>query len=131
MSDPSQNSTVEEITKGVKTLEIDGNQEIENLREIILQGVKSIETVTELISQLVYEEDRRRNQFKDILRMVKNLLESNSHRTHTIAKRYGRKYPPLTGPLARMLMDLAGLEDLVSCKDIEEMKEEIEELDNW
>ncbi len=130
MSDPSRNSTVEEITKGIRTLDKD-NQEIENLKEIILQGVKSIGTVTELISQLVYEEDKRRNQFKDILKMVKNLLELNSHRTHTIARQYRRKYPPLTGPLARMLMDLADLEDLVSCKEIEEMKEVIEDLDNW
>jgi len=130
MSDPSSNSTVEEITKGIRTLDID-NQEVENLKEIILQGVKSIGTVTELISQLVYEEDKRRSQFKDILKMVKNLLESNSHKTHTIARQYGRKHPPLTGPLARMLMDLADLEDLVSCKEIEEMKEVIEDLDNW
>ena len=130
MSDPSSNSTVEEITEGIKTLEVD-NQEVENLKEVILQGVKSIGTVTELISQLVYEEDKRRSQFKDILKMVKNLLESNSHKTHTIARQYGRKHPPLTGPLARMLMDLADLEDLVSCKEIEEMKEVIEDLDNW
>jgi hypothetical protein len=130
MSDPDSNSTVERITKGIKTLDID-NQEVEKLKEIILQGVKSIGTVTELISQLVYEEDKRRSQFKDILKMVKNLLESNSHKTHTIARQYGRKYPPLTGPLARMLMDLADLEDLVSCKEIEEMKEVIEDLDNW
>jgi hypothetical protein len=130
MSDPSHNPTVEEITKGIRTLDID-NQEVENLKEIILQGVKSIGTVTELISQLVYEEDKRRSQFKDILKMVKNLLELNSHRIHTIARQYGRKYPPLTGPLARMLMDLADLEDLVSCKEIEEMKEVIEDLDNW
>ena len=130
MSDPSSNSTVEEITKGIRTLDTD-NQEVENLKEIILQGVKSIGTVTELISQLVYEEDKRRNQFKDILKMVKNLLESNSHKTHTIARRYGRKHPPLTGPLARMLMELADLEDLVSCKEIEEMKVVIEDLDNW
>ena len=85
MSDPSHNSTVEEITKGIRTLDTD-NQEVENLKEIILQGVKSIGTVTELISQLVYEEDKRRSQFKDILKMVKNLLESNSTRTHTIAR---------------------------------------------
>ena len=85
MSDPSHNSTVEEITKGIRTLDTD-NQEVENLKEIILQGVKSIGTVTELISQLVYEEDKRRSQFKDILKMVKNLLESNSHKTHTIAR---------------------------------------------
>jgi glycerol-3-phosphate dehydrogenase len=130
MSDPSRNSTVGEITKGIKTLDID-NREVENLKKIILQGVKSIGTVTELISQLVYEEDKRRSQFKDILKMVKNLLESNSHKTHTIARQYGRKHPPLTGPLARMLMDLADLEDLVSCKEIEEMKEVIEDLDNW
>jgi len=130
MSDPSSNSTVEEITKGIRTLDID-NQEVENLKEIILQGVKSIGTVTELISQLVYEEDKRRSQFKDILKMVKNLLESNSHKTLTVARQYGRKHPPLTGPLARMLMDLADLEDLVSCKEIEEMKEVIEDLDNW
>ena len=65
MSDPSHNSTVEEITKGIRTLDTD-NQEVENLKDIILQGVKSIGTVTELISQLVYEEDKRRSQFKDI-----------------------------------------------------------------
>ncbi len=89
--------------QGNLTLDID-NQEVEKLKEIILQGVKSIGTVTELISQLVYEEDKRRSQFKDILKMVKNLLESNSHKTHTIARQYGRKYPPLTGPLARMFL---------------------------
>ncbi len=49
MSDPDSNSTVEEITKGIKTLDVD-NQEVENLKEIILQGVKSIGTVTELIT---------------------------------------------------------------------------------
>jgi lipopolysaccharide biosynthesis regulator YciM len=130
MSDPSRNSTVEEITKGIKTLDID-NKEVENLKEIVLQGVKSIETVTELISQLVYEEDKRRSQFKDILKMIKNLLESNSHRAHTIARQLGRKHPSLTGSLARMLMDLADLEDLVSCKEIKDMKEVIEDLDNW
>jgi lipopolysaccharide biosynthesis regulator YciM len=130
MSDPSRNSTVEEITKGIKTLDID-NQEVENLKEIVLQGVKSIETVTELISQLVYEEDKRRSQFKDILKMIKNLLELNSHKTHTIARQLGRKHPSLTGSLARMLMDLADLEDLVSYKEIKDMKEVIEDLDNW
>lgn len=130
MSDPSRNSTVEEVTKGIKTLVID-NQEVENLKEIVLQGVKSIETVTELISQLVYEEDKRRSQFKDILKMIKNLLELNSHKTHTIARQLGRKHPSLTGSLARMLMDLADLEDLVSCKEIGEMKVVIDDLDNW
>jgi len=130
MSDPSRNSTVEEITKGIKTLDID-NQEVENLKEIVRQGVKSIETVIELISQVVYEEDKRRSQFKDILKMIKNLLELNSHKTHTIARQLGRKHPSLTGSLARMLMDLADLEDLVSCKEIKDMKEVIEDLDNW
>jgi lipopolysaccharide biosynthesis regulator YciM len=130
MSDPSRNSTVEEVTKGIKTLVVD-NQEVENLKEIVLQGVKSIETVTELISQLVYEEDKRRSQFKDILKMIKNLLELNSHKTHTIARQLGRKHPSLTGSLARMLMDLADLEDLVSCKEIGEMKAVIDDLDNW
>lgn len=107
------------------------NQEIETIRRTILKGVKSIETATDLVTQLVYEEEKRRNQFKNILTMIRSMLESNSHQIHNIAKQYGRKHPSLKAPLTRMLMGLTDLKDLAFCQGIEEMKEVIEDLNNW
>jgi hypothetical protein len=131
MSNPNQDPNISKITEKVKLLGMSNDKEEEKIKEIILKGVKSIEAVTDLVTQLVYEEEKRRNQFKDILTMIKNLLELSSHRTHSIAKQYGRRYPSLTGSLARMLMELTDLEDLASCKEIDEMKEVIEDLNNW
>jgi len=51
------------------------NQEIEAIRRTILKGVKLIETATDLVTQLVYEEEKRRNQFKNILTMIRSMLE--------------------------------------------------------
>jgi hypothetical protein len=63
--------------------------------------------------------------------MIRNTLDSNSHRIYTAAQHYGRKYPSLKTAFTKMLMETTDLKDLASCQEIREMLEVIEDLYNW
>jgi len=52
-------------------------EDLKVTRETLYEGLKAISELTSAITQLVYEEERRRKEFQEILMMTKGVLESS------------------------------------------------------
>ena len=97
---------------------------IEDTKDIIFDGLKAAELLTNTISKMVYQEEKMviRAKFHEILMATKGILEASKTRCFRIARQQGKKDKTLI-PIARRLMtELTNLEKLVSSTDIKEMK---------
>jgi len=99
-------------------------------RETLYEGLKAIGELTSVITQLVYEEERRRKEFQEILMMTKGVLESSKSKCCKVCQ--DNKIDKALAPnLNKLVKELINLEGLVKGSDIREMKEIIEDLANW
>ena len=99
-------------------------------RETVYEGRKAIEELTSSITQLVYEEDRRRKEFAEILATIQAVL--NTVQNKSITAYWRRKEDAILAfNLKELNKEILKVTGLVSSSDIEEMKEIIEDLANW
>ena len=99
-------------------------------RETVYEGRKAIEELTSSITQLVYEEDRRRKEFTEILATIQAVLDTVQNKSITVYWRH-KEDAILTSNLKELNTEMLKATNLVSSSDIEEMKEIIEKLANW
>ena len=126
MYDPNSDS----IDPIDKLEEIFPVEDLKVTRETLYEGLKAISEVTSAITQLVYEEERRRKQFQEILMTTKGVLESSKSKCCKVCQ--DNKIDKALAPnLNRLVKELINLEGLVKGSDIREMKEIIEDLANW
>lgn len=113
-------------------LEVGYNLEksLKEARETVYEGRKAVEDLTSSITQLVYEEDRRRKEFTEILATIQAVLSTVKNKSVTAYRRY-KEDAVLTSNLKALNKEILKATDLVSSSDIEEMKEIIEDLANW
>ena len=105
-------------------------EDLKVTRETLYEGLKAISELTSAITQLVYEEERRRKEFQEILMMTKGVLESSKSKCCKACQ--DNKIDKALAPnLNRLVKELINLEGLVKGSDIREMKEIIEDLANW
>ena len=103
---------------------------LKEARETIYEGRKAIEELTSSITQLVYEEDRRRKEFTEILAAIQAVL--NTVQNKSITAYWRRKEDTILAfNLKELNKEILKVTGLVSSSDIEEMKEIIEDLANW
>ncbi len=103
---------------------------LKEARETIYEGRKAVEELTSSITQLVYEEDRRRKEFTEILATIQAVL--NTVQNKSITAYWRRKEDAiLASNLKELNKEILKVTSLVSSSDIEEMKEIIEDLANW
>ena len=115
------------------TAELIGNNLEESLkiaRETVHEGRRAVEELTSAITQLVYEEDRRRKEFAEVLATIQAVLNTVQNKCITVHWRHSED-STLTSSLKELSKDMLQLTDLVSSSNIEEMKEIIEDLANW
>jgi phage-related minor tail protein len=115
------------------TTELIGNNLEESLkiaRETVHEGRRAVEELTNAITQLVYEEDRRRKEFAEVLATIQAVLNTVQNKCITVHWRHSED-STLTSSLKELSKDMLQLTDLVSSSNIEEMKEIIEDLANW
>ncbi len=126
MYDPSSNPI-----EPVDTLEeVFPVEDLKATRETLYEGLKAVGELTRAIIQLVFEEDRRRQEFQEILMMTKGVLESS--KTKCCKACHDNKVDKTLAPkLSRLVKELIDLEGLVNGSDIREMKEIIEDLAKW
>ena len=103
---------------------------LKEARETVYEGRKAIEELTSSITQLVYEEDRRRKEFTEILSTIQAVLNTVQNKSITVYWRH-KEDAILTSNLKELNTEILKATDLVSSSDIEEMKEIIEKLANW
>ena len=103
---------------------------LKEARETVYEGRKAVEDLTSSITQLVYEEDRRRKEFTEILATIQAVLSTVKNKSVTAYRRY-KEDAVLTSNLKALNKEILKATDLVSSSDIEEMKEIIEDLANW
>jgi len=103
---------------------------LKEARETVYEGRKAVEDLTSSITQLVYEEDRRRKEFTEILAAIQAVLDTVQNKSITAYQRYNGD-AILTSNLKALNKEILKTTDLVSSSDIEEMKEIIEDLANW
>jgi septal ring factor EnvC (AmiA/AmiB activator) len=103
---------------------------LKEARETVYEGRKAVEDLTSSITQLVYEEDRRRKEFTEILATIQAVLSTVKNKSVTAYRRY-KDDTVLTSNLKALNKEILKATDLVSSSDIEEMKEIIEDLANW
>jgi septal ring factor EnvC (AmiA/AmiB activator) len=113
-------------------LEVGYNLEksLKEARETVYEGRKAVEDLTSSITQLVYEEDRRRKEFTEILAAIQAVLDTVQNKSITAYQRYNGD-AILTSNLKALNKEILKATGLVSSSDIEEMKEIIEDLANW
>ena len=113
-------------------LEIGYNLEksLKEARETVYEGRKAIEELTSSITQLVYEEDRRRKEFTEILSTIQAVLDTIQSKSIAVYWRH-KKDAILTSNLKALNTEILKATSLVSSSDIREMKEIIEKLANW
>jgi septal ring factor EnvC (AmiA/AmiB activator) len=113
-------------------LEVGYNLEksLKEARETIYEGRKAVEDLTSSITQLVYEEDRRRKEFTEILAAIQAVLDTVQNKSIAAYQRYNGD-AILTSNLKALNKEILKATGLVSSSDIEEMKEIIEDLANW
>ena len=113
-------------------LEVGYNLEksLKEARETVYEGRKAVEDLTSSITQLVYEEDRRRKEFTEILATIQAVLSTVKNKSVTAYRRY-KEDAVLTSNLKALNSEILKATNLVSSSDIEEMKEIIEDLANW
>ncbi len=103
---------------------------LKEAREIIYEGHKAIEELTSSITQLVYEEDRRRKEFTEILATIQAVLNTVQNKSTTVHWRH-KEDAILASHLKELNKEMLKVTSLVLSSDIEEMKEIIEDLANW
>ncbi len=103
---------------------------LKEARETIYEGRKAVEDLTSSITQLVYEEDRRRKEFTEILAAIQAVLDTVQNKSITVYRRY-KGDAILTSNLKALNSEILKTTSLVSNSDIREMKEIIEKLANW
>ena len=103
---------------------------LKEARETVYEGRKAIEELTSSITQLVYEEDRRRKEFTEILFAVQAMLDTVQDKSITVYRRH-KEDAILTSNLKALNSEISKTTSLVSSSDIREMKEIIEKLANW
>ena len=103
---------------------------LKEARETVYEGRKAIEELTSSITQLVYEEDRRRKEFTEILATIQAVLDTVKNKSVTVYWRH-KEDAILTSNLKELNTEMLKATNLVSSSDIEEMKEIIEDLANW
>ena len=103
---------------------------LKEARETVYEGRKAVEELTSSITQLVYEEDRRRKEFAEILATIQAVL--NTVQNKSITAYWRRKEDTiLASNLKELNKEILKVTSLVSSSNIEEMKEIIEDLANW
>ena len=103
---------------------------LKEARETVYEGRKAIEELTSSITQLVYEEDRRRKEFTEILSAIQAVLDTVQNKSITVYQRH-KEDAILTSNLKALNSEILKATSLVSSSDIREMKEIIEKLANW
>jgi septal ring factor EnvC (AmiA/AmiB activator) len=103
---------------------------LKEARETVYEGRKAIEELTSSITQLVYEEDRRRKEFTEVLSTIRAVLDTFQNKSITVYRRH-KEDAILTSNLKALNSEILKATSLVSSSDIEEMKEIIEDLANW
>ncbi len=103
---------------------------LKEARETVYEGRKAIEELTSSITQLVYEEDRRRKEFTEILATIQAVLDTVQNKNISVYWRH-KEDAILTSNLKELNTEMLKATNLVSSSDIEEMKEIIEKLANW
>ena len=103
---------------------------LKEARETVYEGRKAIEELTSSITQLVYEEDRRRKEFTEVLSAIRAVLDTFQNKSITVYRRH-EEDAILTSNLKALNSEILKATSLVSSSDIEEMKEIIEDLANW
>jgi septal ring factor EnvC (AmiA/AmiB activator) len=103
---------------------------LKEARETVYEGRKAVEELTSSITQLVYEEDRRRKEFTEILAAIQAVLDTVQNKSITAYRRY-KGDAILTSNLKALNSEILKTTSLVSSSDIGEMKEIIEKLANW
>jgi septal ring factor EnvC (AmiA/AmiB activator) len=103
---------------------------LKEARETVYEGRKAVEELTSSITQLVYEEDRRRKEFTEILAAIQAVLDTVQNKSIAAYQRYNGD-AILTSNLKALNKEILKTTGLVSSSDIEEMKEIIEDLANW
>ncbi len=103
---------------------------LKEARETVYEGRKAVEELTSSITQLVYEEDRRRKEFTEILATIRAVLNTVQNKSITVHWRH-KKDAILTSNLKELNTEMLKATNLASSSDIEEMKEIIEKLANW
>ncbi len=111
-------------------LKIGYEKSLKEAKETIYEGRKAIEELTSSITQLVYEEDRRRREFAEVLATIQAVLNTVQNKSTTIYWRYN-KNATLESSLKELNQEMLKATNLVSSSNIEEMKEIIEGLANW
>ena len=103
---------------------------LKEARETVYEGRKAIEELTSSITQLVYEEDRRRKEFTEILAAIQAVL--NTVQNKSITAYWRRKEDTILAfNLKELNKEILKVTSLVLSSNIEEMKEIIEDLANW
>ena len=103
---------------------------LKEARETVYEGRKAVEELTSSITQLIYEEDRRRKEFTEILATIQAVL--NTVQNKSITAYWRRKEDTILAfNLKELNKEILKVTGLVSSSDIEEMKEIIEDLANW
>jgi len=103
---------------------------LKEARETVYEGRKAIEELISSITQLVYEEDRRRKEFTEILSTIQAVLDTVQNKSIAVYWRH-KEDAILTSNLKELNTEMLKATDLVSSSDIEKMKETIEKLANW
>ena len=103
---------------------------LKEARETVYEGRKAVEELTSSITQLVYEEDRRRKEFTEILATIQAVLDTVKNKSITVYRRY-KEDAVLTSNLKALNSEILKATSLVSSSNIREMKEIIEKLANW
>ena len=118
--------------RNTSKLEVGYNLEksLKEARETVYEGRKAIEELTSSITQLVYEEDRRRKEFTEVLSSIRAVLDTFQNKSITVYRRH-KEDATLTSNLKALNSEILKATSLASSSDIEEMKEIIEDLANW
>ena len=103
---------------------------LKEARETVYEGRKAVEELTSSITQLVYEEDRRRKEFTEILVTIQAVLNTFRNKSITVCRRH-KEDAILTSNLKALNSEILKATSLVSSSDIREMKEIIEKLADW
>ena len=103
---------------------------LKEARETVYEGRKAVEDLTGSVTQLVYEEDRRRKEFTEVLAAIQAVLDTVQNKSITAYQRY-KGDAIITSNLKALNSEILKATSLVSSSDIREMKEIIEKLANW
>jgi len=103
---------------------------LKEARETVYEGRKAVEELTSSITQLVYEEDRRRKEFTEILAAIQAVLDTVKNKSVAVYRRH-KENTILASHLKALNKEVLKVTNLVLSSNIEEMKEIIEDLANW